>query len=335
MLLIDILSKFDGNSSIIYVVFNHIGNFMLFLMSPVLPSLWVVYVHYLVFRDEKRTKKLFYPLCGINIINAITLILSQFFGWFYYIDSENVYHRGPYFLIPIFITVILIFASLAIILSNYKKMNKNCWLSLILCTLPTFISIIFQVRFHGVSLILNSVVLPLLALLLTIQNHNIYTDYLTGVNNRKKLDSYLKERINLCNKEKSFSAILIDINNFKEINDNYGHKMGDDALETAAKLLKSCIRESDFIARYGGDEFCVVLDVSNKKDLEALVCRINKCLEEYNKCGAHLYKLEFSMGYAVYDYKTHKCVEEFLHQIDMLMYENKRAYKNKLKEICT
>ena len=49
----------------------------------------------------------------------------------------------------------------------------------------------------------------------------------------------------------------------------------------------------------------------NKKDLEALVCRINKCLEEYNKCGAHLYKLEFSMGYAVYDYKTHKCVEEF------------------------
>ena len=59
MLLIDILSKFDGNSSIIYVVFNHIGNFMLFLMSPVLPSLWVVYVHYLVFRDEREPKNYF------------------------------------------------------------------------------------------------------------------------------------------------------------------------------------------------------------------------------------------------------------------------------------
>ena len=104
-------------------------------------------------------------------------------------------------------------------------MNKNCWLSLILCTLPTFISIIFQVRFHGVSLILNSVVLPLLALLLTIQNHNIYTDYLTGLIT-EKLDSYLKKELICAIKKRVFLLFLIDINNFKEINDNYGHKMG-------------------------------------------------------------------------------------------------------------
>jgi len=97
MLGVDILSRFDGNTSVIYVVFNHVGNFLIFLMNPVLPSLWVAYVDFQVFRDERRIRRLFYPLCIINAINVVTLILSQVFGWFYYIDSNNVYHRGPFF----------------------------------------------------------------------------------------------------------------------------------------------------------------------------------------------------------------------------------------------
>src|SRR5690606_18825477 len=125
--------------------------------------------------------------------------------------------------------------------------------------------------------------------------------------------------------------ILIDINNFKYINDTYGHDTGDNALVTAAKLLKSCLRTSDFIARYGGDEFCIVLDISSKSDLEALVCRIKNCLEKHNKSGSYSYQLEFSMGYAVYDYQSHKTAAEFLKQIDTLMYEDKQAYKNKLR----
>ncbi len=123
--------------------------------------------------------------------------------------------------------------------------------------------------------------------------------------------------------------ILIDINNFKYINDTYGHDIGDDALETAAKLLKSCLRTNDFIARFGGDEFCIVLDISNRSDLEMLVCRINNCLEKYNKSSSKPYELGFSMGYAVYAYHSHKSSEEFLKQVDKLMYENKQAYKNK------
>jgi diguanylate cyclase (GGDEF)-like protein len=165
---------------------------------------------------------------------------------------------------------------------------------------------------------------------LNIQNHSMYTDHLTGVNNRKKLDAYLKEKVSLSTGEKGFSAILIDINNFKYINDTYGHDIGDNALETVAKLLKSCIRTNDFIARFGGDEFCIVLDISNISDLEAMVCRINNCLEKYNKSGTHLYELGFSMGYAVYAYHLHKSAEEFLKQVDILMYESKQAYKNKL-----
>ena len=82
MLGIDILGRFDGNTSAIYPVFNHIGNFLIFLLNPVLPSLWVAYAHFQVFHDERRIKRLFYPLCAINVINVITLILSQFLDGF-------------------------------------------------------------------------------------------------------------------------------------------------------------------------------------------------------------------------------------------------------------
>lgn len=137
----------------------------------------------------------------------------------------------------------------------------------------------------------------------------------------------MKEKISTSTDNKTFSAILLDLNNFKTINDTFGHDMGDYVLETSVKLLKSCLRSIDFIARFGGDEFYIILDVSNSDDLEATVCRINGCIEKYNERGAMPFKLGFSMGYAVYDYQSCMKVEEFQKQIDILMYENKRANK--------
>jgi len=223
----------------------------------------------------------------------------------------------------------LMLVAFMIIIINRKSLGKKRFFSLIFFAIPPFISIIIQITFYGTSFMLNSVVLSLLVVFINIQNYSIYTDYLTGLNNRKKLDAYLKEKINSSAKEKGFSAILIDINNFKYINDTYGHNIGDNALETVAKLLRSCLRTSDFIARYGGDEFCIVLDISNERDLEALVRRINSTFEKHNKSGSQLYKLEFSMGYAVYDYRSRMSAEEFISLVDKLMYENKQANKNK------
>lgn len=218
------------------------------------------------------------------------------------------------------------------IIGNRKNLGKKSFFSLIFFAIPPSISIILQIAFYGISLILNGVVLSLLVVFLNIQNHSMYTDHLTGVSNRRKLDAYLKQKVSLSSKEKGFSAILIDINNFKYINDTYGHDIGDDALETTAKLLKSCLRSGDFIARFGGDEFCIIVDILDKNDLEALVCRIKNCFEKYNKSGSRPYELGFSVGYAVYDCQSNKSAAEFLKQIDMLMYENKQAYKSKFHE---
>lgn len=326
-LFLDIISRFDGRPDTIFPVINALGNFLIFLFNPVIPSLWIAYVHYHVFRDESKTKKLFPILLSINIVYDVLLILSQVYGWFYYIDQENTYHRGPLYWVPASLILGMVAVSALITIKNRRRLEQKSFWPLIFFVIPPVVGIILQIILYGTSLILNGVTLSILVLFLNIQNRNIYTDYLTGVNNRKRLDAYLKEKIS--SGDETFSAVLVDLNNFKMINDTLGHDAGDAALEIAAKLLKDSLRENDFIARYGGDEFCMILNISDKNDLERAVTRIKRFIEKNNKLSDSPYKIEFSMGYDVYDRNSDLNAENFLKKLDKMMYANKQYDKEK------
>ena len=323
---LDILSRFDGNAAG-YAQINAFGNFVIFIMVPTIPSLWVSYVHLQVFGDEQKAKQLHFGFLILHIVNAVIVILSQFYGWVYFIDSSNVYHRGPIFWFPVLITVVLMLAALAILYKNRGRLERKKYLSLLFFAIPPSIAIVLQIIFYGISLLLNGVTLSLLVVFLNLQSDNMHTDHLTGVNNRKRLDAYLEEKIRLSAEGKPFSAILLDINNFKNINDTFGHDAGDHALKTTARLLKSCLGTNDFLARPGGDEFCIILDVSDKGDLEAMMRKINECFIKYNKSGPRPYKLELSMGYAAYVCHSRMSAEEFLRKVDLMMYKSKQAHK--------
>lgn len=332
MLVVDVLSRFDGNPGSIYPVLNQTGNFLIFLLSPVLPSLWLLYVHFQIFNSERKTRKLFYPMLAVFTVNTFLLTLSRKSGWFYYIDPDNIYHRGPLFLFTASVTIALLIVTFILVIANRGKIDKKHFFPLLFFAIPPFLGIILQIVFYGMSIMLNSVVLSSLILFLNIQNHNLNFDYLTGVYNRKKLENYLKGKVGSKTGSKTFSAILIDLDNFKSINDRFGHDVGDNALEVSVKLLRSCLRSSDIIARYGGDEFYVVLDITDRADLETAVSRIKDCFVKYDKFSTQPYKLSISMGYAVYNVNTHMKVDEFQKLLDKLMYENKRVNKELKRE---
>ena len=327
MLVVDIFSRFDGKSDTMYAVINYLGNFLIFFLNPILPSLWLLYVHVNLFQDEKKTRQLVFPLVVYNAVNAALVVLSQFYGWYYYIDSNNIYHRGPLFLLAGSFTVVLILIVLIIIIANRRKIKKKHFFSLMFFCVPPLMCIILQVFFYGVSLMLNSVVLSQLVIFINIQNRDIYIDYLTGVNNRKMLDLHMMNKISASTGEKTFSAIMIDLDNFKNINDNYGHDEGDRALQNISTILKNCLRSNDFIARYGGDEFCIVLETSDRADLEEFICRVNESAKRYNAVSNLPYKIGFSMGFAIYDYHSHLKLDEFQKKIDTLLYENKQSHR--------
>jgi diguanylate cyclase (GGDEF)-like protein len=327
LLFLDILSRFDGYPDSIYPILNHTGNFLIFLFNPLLASLWLLYVHYQLFNDEQKTKKIIIPIIVINFLNAMLVILNQFFGWFYTINKDNIYSRGPYFLLPAIISVIIIVISIIWVIKYRNEVEKRNYMALALFAVPPLFGILLQLLFYGISLVLNSMVLSILIAYLFIQNQSISIDHLTGLYNRKRCESYMKEKINAFTKKRRFSGIMLDINNFKKINDTFGHDTGDEALIATGKLLKSCIRANDFLSRFGGDEFVLVLDIDNEKELESTINRINNKVEEFNNKGSYPFKLSFSMGYAVYDFKTNMGYEGFIKLIDQLMYEDKDRYR--------
>jgi diguanylate cyclase (GGDEF)-like protein/PAS domain S-box-containing protein len=153
-------------------------------------------------------------------------------------------------------------------------------------------------------------------------------DELTGLYNRRGFFTLIEQLLKQAKRmKKGILMLYADIDNMKNINDVFGHKEGDTALIEIANILKTNYRESDIIARIGGDEFIVIPVGTIGDDIEKITERLEKRLEVYNSEIKHKYKLSLSMGIAFYD-PEHPCsVEELLNQGDKQMYKHKQAKK--------
>lgn len=151
------------------------------------------------------------------------------------------------------------------------------------------------------------------------------TNAVTGLPNRRAWDEELFHRRN---SRHPLTILMIDLNGFKAVNDTYGHAKGDEIIRDAAEIITLSVRPDDYPANQGGDEFGVILDVSNSdpaETVEAVVHRMKEKFAEYNE--NHNIKLNFSVGSATSPYiegEAHD-VYKTLHDADMAMYEMKRT----------
>ncbi len=156
------------------------------------------------------------------------------------------------------------------------------------------------------------------------------TDYLTGVANKRSFTELTDFEIKrFARYGHIFSVAYIDIDNFKQVNDQYGHNAGDELLKTVADGIKNKIRETDLAARLGGDEFVVFLPETGSEDAEAVISKIIQGLSgemEKNK-----WQVTFSIGLATF-LKPPRTVEEIIAKADSLMYSAKTSGKNMIKK---
>ncbi len=109
------------------------------------------------------------------------------------------------------------------------------------------------------------------------------TDHLTGLYNRKYMDMKMTEEIERYKRMNTpFCVMLVDIDHFKSVNDNYGHLVGDQVLKHLSKLIKENIRKTDFAFRYGGEEFIVLLSNADVRNAQHVAEQIRKKLETVN-----------------------------------------------------
>lgn len=152
-----------------------------------------------------------------------------------------------------------------------------------------------------------------------------FTDDLTGLFNRRGFLAVSEQQIKIARRRaKRLLLLYIDIDNMKHINDTFGHQQGDAALISAATVLRDTFRESDIIARVGGDEFVVLAIDPNELPAEVLAHRLEqKCIER-NDGEFGSFTLSLSVGSTYYDPQNPCSVEELMERADRIMYRQKR-----------
>ncbi|MGE4588791.1 MAG: GGDEF domain-containing protein [Acidaminococcaceae bacterium] len=328
MIVIDILGwAFNGLPGQTFYTLNQYSNLALYIFEPLPAMLWVLYTNYQVYKNRTKIKSISKKLFCLWLINSIFSTLSINNGWFFSIDNMNIYHRGPYFSLHVAFCYLFIIYSFIFVLYNRKYIEKRYFFSLLLFFIPVSVGTIIQTFHYGVSYNWSGMMLSLLIIYFHIQNRSLNTDYLTQTYNRRQLDGYIKDKIRTSSKSASFSAILIDLNDFKNINDKFGHDIGDEALKSAAHIISASLNRNDFLARYGGDEFIAILSIDNKILLEKTVKRIEQNVKNFNSENYNQYSLNFAMGYAVYEYESNMTADDFFKNIDQLMYDAKRQHQ--------
>ncbi|MDV3425894.1 MAG: GGDEF domain-containing protein, partial [Bacillota bacterium] len=255
--------------------------------------------------------------------------LTLFTGWFFYFNIHNEYVRGPYFFHTQLICLGFYLYSVYLPVKNRNLISRRYLMAMIKFLIPAIVGISLQMMFYGLSLIFSSTSISILIIYLSIQNRDLERDYLTGLYNRMELDKFLSRKFK--DSSKLWGALMIDIDDFKNINDNYGHITGDRAIIKASEIIKNCFHADDFISRFGGDEFVVIVDIKDEEDLYKITERLQGKFDNYNRRKESPYELSVSIGGSLYDRDKFKNSDEFIHFIDSIMYKNKR--KNQISPV--
>jgi len=155
-------------------------------------------------------------------------------------------------------------------------------------------------------------------------------DQLTGIGNRRFGELTLQTRVyEWENQRIGFGVLFFDIDNFKQINDNYGHAMGDSVLATVAKTVGNLLRRQDAIARWGGDEFVAILHNVRLKDFQRITDRIRRFVEHsFVMIGEEKLVVTASIGATLV--QPGDTTESILKRADALMYASKSSGRNKV-----
>lgn len=170
---------------------------------------------------------------------------------------------------------------------------------------------------------------------IAVLHHESITDSLMNISNRRFFDKRLEEEVSIALRYKlSLSLIMIDIDDFKIVNDTYGHQAGDAILKELSKNIKSILRESDIIARYGGEEIVVITPSTDKDNAYILAERlrvvVEKSMQVILEDTKEVVKVTISLGLASIRQENIDNSEELVLEADKALYQAKKDGKNKV-----
>jgi diguanylate cyclase (GGDEF)-like protein/PAS domain S-box-containing protein len=160
--------------------------------------------------------------------------------------------------------------------------------------------------------------------------HMVRTDALTNVSNRRAVETQLRAALGESSPSIAAGLLFIDIDNFKQVNDTYGHEVGDQVLVMVAATLKHNLRKSDIIGRWGGEEFLVILhDLEGTNELLSLAEKL-RMLVECSRLDLPNFSLTVTISVGATLLSSQDTLESVVKRADELMYQSKQAGRNRI-----
>ena len=282
---------------------------------------WVRFLGYYLNGSITRRHKI--ALNAIIVAGVTVLIVNLFHPIVFSIDENNLYERKAFYFFFTAIDYLLVINSLFTYYRSKQRGGVLKFFPIWVYIVPIIIGGIIQSLFYGISVIPTSIAISIAGILASLQNEMIYRDALTGVFNRTYLDYQLKK---FAKRPKlKITGIMLDLNDFKRINDELGHSVGDEALIATTRILQRSINSMGNVMRYAGDEFIIFINTQDDDTIESCIKRIRYNFDKFNDEMNKPYKLSASMGFCKLDFAKMQ-IDDFINTIDNRMYEDKKAF---------
>ena len=293
----------------------------LFAANMLAVNYWVRFLAFYLNGGMPRRSKIM--LNTVVSVGIALLVINLFTPIVFSIDDNNLYSRTNLYVFYLVVDYMLVINSLVTYFKSKAKGGILKFFPIWVYIVPILIGGVVQSLYYGISVIPTSIAVSIAGVLASLQNEMIYHDQLTGLFNRSYL-LYLLEK-NAATPKFNITGVMIDLNGFKHINDEFGHAVGDDALVMSARILQSAVGNAGCVIRYAGDEFIILLNTQNREDVENCIAKIRDSFDKFNNAGVKPYSLFVSIGRHKFDMKN-ESVDTFINVIDARMYEDKKAF---------
>lgn len=303
-------------------IYNYTSNTLNYYFSAVPITLWFIYFDEKFYQNKKvlKFKRIMY--ISINMIIVMITTANLVHPILFEISSSNTYvAKGGLFLVGSIQIVYLLIYLMITLIQRRKVPYKILRLISMLSTLPIIALIIQRLNMDFILLSPMLVFITFLAFIV-VEREEMIKDALTGLSLRRHLEGRL---IYLLEKDLDFTLILIDLDDFKIVNDTYGHMMGDQVLKDFAKMIQKAIHQVDGAYRYAGDEFVILFEGISPITTDSIISKLKIQMKTYNEAQDLNIHLAMSYGLLSVRAEDNYALQDLLHSVDLMMYEDKKG----------
>lgn len=315
----------DGRPGTLARSLQYLLNAYLYLASCGVGMLWVLYVDHRIYHSLKPIQKQLIFVAAPFVMVAVLIVCDLFgAGLIFSITEQNVYLRGKLVMVPYAVLFYEYGYSVVLAVIAVKRNSHVRFFPILHFVLPCVTGTVVQGLNYGLSAGWFCVSLAFMFVQNHMNNLNAFVDDLSGLYNRKYYQ-YVVRKLAASKKVRTISGIMMDVNHFKCINDQFGHTIGDDAIRNLGRLISEVTTERDMAFRHAGDEFVILSTDVDTRYVEQIIHALTQKVADFNASSGEPYQLSLAMGYTLCTTAELE-FDQFLHQMDTNMYAAKGAY---------